>query len=61
MVTHVVNVVTLGDFNMGKEIYLTSKTFEMVNNIMEYYNLRHYNDAIEIMYISWKYTEELEI
>jgi hypothetical protein len=46
---------------MGKEMYLTSKTFEMVNDVMEHYNLRHYNDAIEKMYSAWVYMSEQEL
>jgi hypothetical protein len=46
---------------MGKEMYLTSKTFEMVNYVKEHYNLRHYNDAIEKMYSAWEYMNEHEL
>jgi hypothetical protein len=46
---------------MGKEMYLTSKTFEMVNYVKEHYNLRHYNDAIEKMYSAWVYMSEHEL
>lgn len=38
------------DYNMGKEVYLYSKTIEFLEETMKKHNLKTYNDAINKLY-----------